>query len=78
MADRPSLMVTRFSLVSLQVCVPTQASDPEVEAFANEAHPTGIESKWRIRRQGDPSLSGCDERVPCQQRGGCVHVMLDC
>lgn len=70
--------VTRTGLVSMQVCVPKDWTDEQVERFANTENPTGIESKWSIRRQGDPSLSGCDERVQCVERESCCHVMLDC
>ena len=70
--------VTRFGILDMQVCVPEQFTDEQVIAFANEANPTGVSNGWVIRRQGDKFLSGCDERVPCQDRAGCVHIMLDC
>lgn len=70
--------VTRAGLLSIQVCVPTDYTDQQVEEFANTERPTGIESPWRIRRQGDPLLAGADERVKCEERDGHVHLMLDC
>lgn len=70
--------VTKRGLLGMQVCVPADYSNEQVEQFANTDNPTGIESKWVIRRQGDPALAGCDERVQCESRAGCVHIMLDC
>lgn len=77
-APGPEMQVISHKLCSLQVCVPESTTDATVETFANQARPTGIESKWKIRSQGDPALAGCDERVKCTGRAGCVHVMLDC
>ena len=70
--------VTRRGLLGMQVCVPSDYSDQQVEDFANVENPTGIDSRWTIRRQGDEALAGCDERVLCESRPGCVHLMLDC
>jgi hypothetical protein len=70
--------VTHTNLLGMQVCVPKDWTDEQVELFANTVNPTGIESKWQIRRQGDPLLNGCDERVQCDERESCCHVMLDC
>lgn len=70
--------VTRSGLLSMQVCVPSSFTDEQVEDFANSANPAGTQHGWQMRRNGDEALAGCDERVPCQQRAGCVHVMLDC
>lgn len=72
------MSVTRMALASMQVCVPAESSDEEVEQFANSSHPTGIESRWAIRREGDAALLGSPERNPCEARAGCVHIMLDC
>lgn len=74
----PEMQVISHKLCSLQVCVPESTTDATVETFANQARPTGIESRWKIRRQGDPALAGTDERVKCTGRAGCVHIMLDC
>lgn len=81
MTDKTSLLekqVIRRGLCSMQVCVPEDTADAEVEEFANAENPTGISSRWRIRREGDESLLGARERVACQQRFRCVHIMLDC
>lgn len=73
-----TMAVIRVALASIQVCVPAEASDAEVEEFANSQHPTGIDSPWRIRRAGDPALAGAPERNQCASREGCVHIVLDC
>lgn len=73
----PIPAVTRMALASMQVCVPAAWTDEEVVAFAN-LKPTGLDHGWVIRRQGDPALSGADERVQCEARPACVHIVLDC
>lgn len=71
--------VARAGLLSMQVCVPARYTDDEAEAFANSANPTGSDTlRWTMRHNGDESLAGCDERVKCEQRCGCVHIMFDC
>ena len=70
--------VVRHSLLSLQVCVPKGWSDDQVLGFAEGAQPCGTENGWFIRREGDDALKGMPERVPCLERDGFVHVMLDC
>lgn len=70
--------VTRRGFLDMQVCVPKSFSDDEVTAFANAENPTGIDSKWAIRRKSDPALSGCAERVQCESLADHCHIMLDC
>lgn len=62
----------------MQVCVPMGMTDDEVIAFANGANPAGTENGWQIRRAGNPLLCGEPERVTCEDRAGCCHIMLDC
>ena len=73
-------MVTRHTLLALQVCVPKHFTDAQAEEFANRECPTGIESSWTMRHTGDEALSGCDERVQCEDksRPDCCHIMFDC
>lgn len=75
---RDGLIVTHAGLLSMQVCVPKETTDEEVEEFANTANPSGLENGWKIRRQGDAALAGADERVPCCDDASRVHIMLDC
>jgi hypothetical protein len=76
---KPEPEVVRTTLLSMQVCVPEAMSNDDAEAFANSANPTGSPTLlWRMRHQGDEALAGCDERVKCEKRAGCVHIMLDC
>lgn len=69
--------VTRRGILDCQVCVPADWTDENVKRFADENNMCGTEQGWHIRRQGDPALAGCDERVPCESRAGHVHIMLD-
>jgi hypothetical protein len=70
--------VTRRGALDMQVCVPKDWTNEQVKAFADAENPSGLDSGWKIRREGDEALAGCAERVPCQQRCDCVHIMLDC
>ena len=69
--------VTKHGLLDMQVCVPKEWDDQEVIKFAESMNPCGTKNGWEIRKQGSDLLAGCDERVPCQERDGMVHVMLD-
>lgn len=69
--------MTKRGLLSCQVCVPNDWSDKQVNEFAEREFPCGTENGWFIRREGDRALAGAAERVPCQQREGFVHIMLD-
>lgn len=70
--------VTKSGIFDMQVCVPATYTDAQAEEYANLANPAGTENGWKVRKQGDPALAGCDERVTCSHREGCVHIMLDC
>ena len=67
----------KISLCSMQVCVPEDWSDEQIEQFSNISWPTGIQHRWKVRK--DPELlDGDPERNPCSDKGRMVHVMLDC
>lgn len=70
-------VVTRRGIFDMQVCVPVKYSSNQVTKFANTANPCGTTNGWIIRKAGDPALNGCKERVPCDDRAGFVHIMLD-
>jgi len=61
----------------MQVCVPEDWNDDQVKDFADLENVCGTTWGWAIRKQGHPNLAGCDERVKCEGREGCVHIMLD-
>jgi hypothetical protein len=69
--------VTRYGFTDMQVCVPATWTDEEVVAFAESSYPCGTRSGWNIRRRGDKALRGDMERVTCEERRHCVHIMLD-
>lgn len=77
MSDDARAVVTKRRGLSMQVCVPRDWSDSRVLEFAEQENPAGTELGWQIRRQGAALLEGDDERVPCKQREGFVHIMLD-
>jgi hypothetical protein len=63
---------------SIQVCVPKTDTDEQVMDFANRVNPTGINSGWTIRREGDPVSQGDPERQQCSQYEENCHIVLDC
>ncbi len=67
-------MVTRISLGSMQVCVPIGWSDEQIVEYVNRESPSGMKSGWTVRYVRDRTPF----RVPCKERPGCVHVVLDC
>jgi hypothetical protein len=69
--------VTRMGVFDMQVCVPQDATDEQVEAFAEEQYPCGTTAGWQIRREGSELLQGAPERRPCEERAGHAHIMLD-
>jgi hypothetical protein len=69
--------VTIEGLLDMQVCVPEDWTDVQVEDFANKENYCGTKSGWRIRREGSKLLGGTPERNPCSERKGFVHVTLD-
>ena len=68
--------VTKFGAIDVQACVPADFTDEQIVVFAEEEYPSGT-GGWQIRRQGGRLLNGADERVSCNSRDGCVHIMLD-
>lgn len=67
--------VTRMGVLDMQVCVPSDWTDEQVRAFAEERYPCGTANGWQIRIPGHEILGS--SRVPCSGREGFVHLMLD-
>ncbi len=72
-----SAEVTKRGALDMQVCVPVDWTDEQVKEFADLENLCGTTGGWFIRREGDKALAGCAERVPCKDRAGYVHIMLD-
>ncbi len=72
-----SAEITRSGLLDMQVCVPSDWTDEQVEEFA-KTNPCGTTHGWQIRKQGSSLLKGDKERVKCAEQSDHVHVMLDC
>jgi len=72
-----SAQVTRYGTLDMQVCVPADWSDAQIQEFAEREYPCGTKNGWSIRRHGDSALAGASERVPCRKFPGYVHIMLD-
>lgn len=73
-----SAEVTKTSLFNMQVCIPENWEDDEAMNFANKENPSGLDKGWYIQKQGHEALNGDNERVPCSDRSGFVHIMLEC
>lgn len=72
--------VSYIGFFDMQVCVPKEYSDKQVEEFANTAHLCGTTKGWTIRRQEQYESDGCTdslERVQCADHPENVHIMLD-
>lgn len=69
--------VTKYGSFDMQVCVPTDWTDEQALAFAEAEYQCGTQGGWSVRKEGDPALRGCPERMPCEARSGHVHIMLD-
>lgn len=74
--DQP--VITRTDFLAMQVCVPKDWDDEEVKRFADDRNYCGTQNGWIVRKQGNPALLGCDERVACADRPDYVHVTLGC
>ena len=75
MTGDPKVMM--YSLLSMQVCVPTSFTDAQVVEFANLNNPSETQNGWQIRRQANTKPTVSAERAPCL-RAGYVHVILEC
>jgi len=70
-------VVVKYGLFDMQVCVPADWTDDQVVLFSELTNPCGTTNGWQIRKAGDELLGGDPERQPCNDRAGCVHIMLD-
>lgn len=77
MTDESKPMVTRAGLLSMQVCVPKTFTDEEARDFAEQANPCGTSGGWHMRKTGNELLADSPERVQCEEREDCVHIMFD-
>ena len=70
--------VTKYGLVAMQVCVPAEWTDEQVEEFANRDNPSGLAAGWHIRVADSLYQAGAPVRVTCAQNADNVHIMLEC
>ena len=69
--------IIRMSGLDVQACVPEDWPDERIISFAEQQYPCGTKHGWQVRHQGHRLLAGCPAKVPCSDREGFVHVMLD-
>jgi hypothetical protein len=65
-------VVTRVSLLSMQVCVPADWTDEQTREFANRENLCGITNGWVVSSRAEVAP------VPCEGRNGFKHIILDC
>lgn len=61
--------VAMRSAFSMQVCVSTDWSDEQAVEFGEQEYPCGTTHGWGVRK-------ATDERVPCHDKPGFVHLVL--
>jgi hypothetical protein len=66
------VIVMRTGLCRTQVCASKLLHDAELEDRTNELNPTGINSRWQIRRHLEPIYAQCES---CADRH---HVIMEC
>jgi hypothetical protein len=77
MIDYANAEVSRMGIFDMQVCVPWEWTDTEVEVFAEHEYPCGTQAGWQIRKNGSSLLAGDSERVQCEKYPHRCHIMLD-
>ena len=60
--------ITIRKLLAMQICVPQDWSDHEIEMFAEEKNRCGTTHGWKIDKDLD--------KVPCKERNGFIHVVV--
>lgn len=70
-------VISRRGMMSMQVCVSKDWTDEQALVFAEQENPCGTENGWVMRHDGHKLLAGAPERVACDEREGCVHIMFD-
>lgn len=65
-------------LVCMSACVDNTVTTEELEKAANNEHPTGVRSTWKLSkdkffRQGQPNPCPCEERPETRK-----HYLLNC
>lgn len=63
-------------LCAMAICADSNCSLKEIEDFANQTNPTGINSPWKISENNfaDGRTNPCE----CQQDSGRKHYLLNC
>ena len=72
----PTVLVEK--MFDLQVCVPKDWTDNDVEQFANSRSPAGTQNGWKVMHTGHKYLGGDPERVVCSDNPEYVHMRLEC
>ena len=71
------VQITKTGALDMQICVPKYWDDKQIKELSEQKNPCGTQNGWQIRKQGDKSLLGANERVSCSVKKNFVHIMLD-
>lgn len=74
---QPTPQIAHYGFLDCQVCVPKEWTDAEVLEYVEKEFPSGTQNGWFIRGPGHELLNGAPYRVPCSDRSGCTHIMLE-
>jgi len=70
-------IVTKKHLLDCQGCFLKGCTDEEAEELINATNPTGIDSRWKMKKTGNPYLKA-PERVQCEMDTGREHITFEC
>lgn len=68
--NNDTAMITLAGFMNIQVCVPKDMSDDDAISFAESKYPCGTTNGWMVSTR-------VDQRVQCEERAGCCHILLD-
>lgn len=71
-------LVVRSSLLWMQVCVPKDWTNKQVEEWVNKDSPTGITMPWVLTTQAHADEHGYELCAQCQAFGSHHHRLVVC
>jgi hypothetical protein len=76
--------VLREKVFSMAVCVPELWTDEQIAKWVETQNPCGTFAGWYVAKKGDGALrdpqtqEDTEDRIPCAEREGMVHVVVTC
>jgi flagellar biosynthesis/type III secretory pathway M-ring protein FliF/YscJ len=60
---------TQMHVFSTQICVPEDYTNEQALEFVEKEYPAGTSAGWQISDK-------VEQRVKCEKREGCVHILV--